>query len=91
MARVRVLAVKVDVAKPTARLAYSAQVYSEDEGQVIWTCQHEHRTPLAAQTCGVQRMAAMKERSSQRPVAPTPAEPPQQPDDTIQPKLSENI
>jgi len=55
MARVRVSAVKLGSDRvPVPRLAYCAQVYSDDATELLWSCMHEHQTPVDAHLCGVQ-------------------------------------
>jgi len=56
MARVRVLAWKLGIDRvQVPRLAYSAQIYEDaDDDTPVWTCIHEHRTPVDAQLCGIQ-------------------------------------
>ena len=55
MARVRVAAVKRGSDRaPLPRLAYCAQIYADDGTDLLWTCLHEHGTPVDAHMCGVQ-------------------------------------
>ena len=56
MARVRVLAVRMGGdGSQSARLSYSAQIYDDgNDAEPVWTCIHDHRTPIEAQLCGVQ-------------------------------------
>jgi len=59
MARVRVMAVKlatVQGAWPVPRLGYRAQLYSDDGHELLWTCGHEHTTPVEAHSCGVEQL-----------------------------------
>ena len=49
MARVRVAAVKLGSDRmPVPRLAYCAQVYSDDATELLWACVHEHQTAVDA-------------------------------------------
>ena len=55
----RVMAVKLQVTAgpwPVPKLAYHAQLYSDDGHELLWTCAHEHGLPVDAQTCGVQHL-----------------------------------
>ncbi len=59
MARVRVLAWRLGNERaPIPRLAYSAQIYEDgSDVEPVWTCIHDHRTPIEAQACGLQCLA----------------------------------
>jgi hypothetical protein len=55
LARVRVSAIKLGSERaPVPRLAYCAQVYSDDGRELMWACLHEHDVPVDAHLCGVQ-------------------------------------
>ncbi len=55
MARVRVSAVKLGSDRaPVPRLAYCAQVYSDDAVELLWSCMHQHEAPVDAHMCGIQ-------------------------------------
>ena len=56
MSKIRVLATKLgseDELLP--RLTYTAEVFDDgNDSEPVWTCVHEHKTPIAAQLCGVE-------------------------------------
>jgi len=59
VATVRVMAVKLQVTAgpwPVPKLAYHAQIYSDDGRELLWTCGHQHGLPVDAQDCGVQQL-----------------------------------
>ena len=54
----RVSALKLgDDRLPVPRIAYRAQVYSVAGDELLWSCAHEHRSPIDAQTCGIQYLS----------------------------------
>lgn len=60
MATVRVLASRLGSDRaPVSRLAYRAQIVDDDEpnSDVVWTCGHEHTSPIEAQSCGLQHLS----------------------------------
>ena len=53
--RIRVLARRLNGMSTMPPIVYSAAVYPDDEDihvMPMWSCPHEHETPVAAQQCG---------------------------------------
>jgi len=57
--KVRVLATKLEeLGSPAGRLVYHGQVYSGVGNRLLWTCSHDHRTPVEAHACSLRGLEA---------------------------------